>query len=104
MALPANPAAVASYLAALADEGRSTSTVRVARAAIAWKHHGARAPDPTIHTVVAVSRVTAAARFVAKRDPLTTDDVAAIIGDRDHAAAQRRIHRAGRETRRSRQG
>lgn len=46
-ARPAHPAAVAEWLTSLADEGKSMSTLQVARAAIAAAHREAGLEDPT---------------------------------------------------------
>ena len=46
-ARPAHPAAVAEWLTSLADEGKSISTMQVARAAIAAAHREAGLEDPT---------------------------------------------------------
>ncbi|MCQ3805336.1 MAG: tyrosine-type recombinase/integrase [bacterium] len=46
-AQPAHPAAVAEWLTRLADEGKSISTMQVARAAIAAAHREAGLEDPT---------------------------------------------------------
>ena len=46
-ARPAHPAAVAEWLTTLADEGKSVSTLQVARAAIAAAHREAGLEDPT---------------------------------------------------------
>nr|MDE0502084.1 tyrosine-type recombinase/integrase [bacterium] len=51
-ARPAHPAAVAEWLTSLADEGKSMSTVQVARAAIAAAHREAGFEDPTATELV----------------------------------------------------
>jgi len=49
---PAHPAAVAEWLTSLADEGKSISTMQVARAAIAAAHREAGLEDPTATELV----------------------------------------------------
>lgn len=49
---PAHPAAVAEWLTTLADEGRSMSTLQVARAALAAAHREAGLEDPTTTELV----------------------------------------------------
>lgn len=45
--LPADPIAIAAYLAELADAGASVSTIHQRRAAIAWTHRAVDLADPT---------------------------------------------------------
>ena len=81
--LPADPLAIAAYLAERVDQGAAAATVRTLRAAIRAGHVDTGADDPTGHD--GVRRVLqgltrqAAGRGRGQADPLTTDDVAAIL-------------------------
>lgn len=46
--LPALPSAVLGYVSQLYDDGKSTTTLNVAIAAIKWHHQQGRQPDPTL--------------------------------------------------------
>jgi len=80
-ALPADPLAVADYLAAAAQQHKA-STLSVHVAAIAAAHKAAGQPDPT-----ADERVAATMRGIrrvhgkppAQREPLTLDDLRALV-------------------------
>ena len=78
-ALPADPLAIAAYLAERVDQGAAAATVRTIRAG----HVDTGADDPTGHD--GVRRVLqgltrqAAGRGRGQADPLTADDVAAIM-------------------------
>ena len=82
---PAHPAAVAEWLTTMADEGKSMSTLQVARAALAAAHREAGLEDPT--TTELVRRVLSglareAARkgkFPAQVKGLTADDLRVIL-------------------------
>ena len=82
-ALPADPLTVAAYLAERVADGAAAATVRTIRAAIRAGHVDTGADDPTGHD--GVRRVLqgltrqAAGRGRGQADPLTADDVAAII-------------------------
>ena len=82
-ALPADPLAVAAYLAERTDQGAAASTVRAARAAIGAAHRDAGEADPTAHD--GVRRVLkglgrqAAGRGRGQAQGLTADHVAAIL-------------------------
>ena len=81
--LPADPLAIAAYLAERVADGAAAATVRTIRAAIRAGHVDTGAADPTGHD--GVRRVLqgltrqAAGRGRGQADPLTTDDVAAIL-------------------------
>ena len=81
--LPADPLAIASYLAERVADGAAAATVRTIRAAIRAGHVDTGADDPTGHD--GVRRVLqgltrqAAGRGRGQADPLTADDVAAIM-------------------------
>ena len=81
--LPADPLAIAAYLAERVDQGAAAATVRTIRAAIRAGHVDTGADDPTGHD--GVRRVLqgltrqAAGRGRGQADPLTADDVAAIM-------------------------
>ena len=81
--LPADPLAVAAYLAERVDQGAAAATVRTIRAAIRAGHVDTGADDPTGHD--GVRRVLqgltrqVAGRGRGQADPLTADDVAAIM-------------------------
>ena len=81
--LPADPLAIAAYLAERVADGAAAATVRTIRAAIRAGHVDTGADDPTGHD--GVRRVLqgltrqAAGRGRGQADPLTADDVAAII-------------------------
>ena len=81
--LPADPLAIAAYLAERVADGAAAATVRTIRAAIRAGHVDTGADDPTGHD--GVRRVLqgltrqAAGRGRGQADPLTTDDVAAIL-------------------------
>ena len=81
--LPGDPLAIAAYLAERVDQGAAAATVRTIRAAIRAGHVDTGADDPTGHD--GVRRVLqgltrqAAGRGRGQADPLTTDDVAAIL-------------------------
>ena len=81
--MPADPLAVAAYLAERVDQGAAAATVRTIRAAIRAGHVDTGADDPTGHA--GVRRVLqgltrqAAGRGRGQADPLTADDVAAIM-------------------------
>ncbi len=82
---PAHPAAVAEWLTTMADEGKSISTLHVARAALAAAHREAGLEDPTVTELV--KRVLSGlAREAAKqgRRPaqvkaLTSEDLQSLI-------------------------
>ena len=82
-ALPADPLTVAAYLAERVADGAAAATVRTIRAAIRAGHVDTGADDPTGHD--GVRRVLqglarqAAGRGRGQADPLTADDVAAIL-------------------------
>ena len=82
-ALPADPLAIAAYLAERVDQGAAAATVRTIRAAIRAGHVDTGADDPTGHD--GVRRVLqgltrqAAGRGRGQADPLTADNVAAIM-------------------------
>ena len=81
--LPADPLAIAAYLAERVADGAAAATVRTIRAAIRAGHVDTAAADPTGHD--GVRRVLqgltrqAAGRGRGQADPLTADDVAAIM-------------------------
>ena len=81
--LPADPLAIAAYLADRSAQGAAAATVRTIRAAIRAGHVDTGADDPTGHD--GVRRVLqgltrqAAGRGRGQADPLTADDVAAIM-------------------------
>ena len=81
--LPADPLAIAAYLAERTEQGAAAATVRTIRAAIRAGHVDTGADDPTGHD--GVRRVLqgltrqAAGRGRGQADPLTADDVAAIL-------------------------
>ena len=81
--LPADPLAIAAYLAERVAQGAAAATVRTIRAAIRAGHVDTGADDPTGHD--GVRRVLqgltrqAAGRGRGQADPLTADDVAAIM-------------------------
>ena len=81
--LPADPLAIAAYLAERVADGAAAATVRTIRAAIRAGHVDTGADDPTGHD--GVRRVLqgltrqAAGRGRGQADPLTADDVAAIL-------------------------
>ena len=81
--LPADPLAIAAYLAERVADGAAAATVRTLRAAIRAGHVDTGADDPTGHD--GVRRVLqgltrqAAGRGRGQADPLTADDVAAIM-------------------------
>ena len=82
---PAHPAAVAEWLTIMADEGKSVSTLQVARAALAAAHREAGLEDPT--TTELVRRVLSGlAREAARKGKrptqvkgLTADDLRRIL-------------------------
>lgn len=82
---PAHPAAVAEWLTTMADEGKSISTLQVARAALAAAHREAGLEDPT--TTELVRRVLSGlAREAARKGKrptqvkgLTADDLRRIL-------------------------
>ena len=82
---PAHPAAVAEWLTAMADDGKSISTLHVARAALAAAHREAGLDDPTATELV--KRVLSGLAREAARNgrrpvqvkPLTAEDLAAVI-------------------------
>ena len=81
--LPGDPLAIAAYLAERVADGAAAATVRTIRAAIRAGHVDTGADDPTGHD--GVRRVLqgltrqAAGRGRGQADPLTADDVAAIL-------------------------
>ena len=81
--MPADPLAIAAYLAERVADGAAAATVRTIRAAIRAGHVDTGADDPTGHD--GVRRVLqgltrqAAGRGRGQADPLTADDVAAIM-------------------------
>ena len=81
--LPADPLAIAAYLADRSAQGAAAATVRTIRAAIRAGHVDTGADDPTGHD--GVRRVLqgltrqAAGRGRGQTDPLTADDCAAIL-------------------------
>ena len=81
--LPADPASVAAYLTARADQGAAPATVRTIRAAIRAAHVDQGAADPTDHDGVRrVLRGVArqgAGRGRGQADPITADGLAAIM-------------------------
>ena len=83
VALPADPAAVAAYLAERTDQGAAASTIRAARAAIGAAHRDAGADDPTAHDgvrqVLAGLGRQAAGRGRGQAQGLTADDVAEML-------------------------
>ena len=81
--LPADPLAIAAYLADRSAQGAAAATVRTLRAAIRAGHVDTGADDPTGHDGVrrvlqGINRQTAG-RGRGQADPLTADDVAAIM-------------------------
>ena len=82
---PAHPAAVAEWLTTMADEGKSISTLHVARAALAAAHREAGLEDPTVTELV--KRVLSGlAREAAKKGrrpaqvkALTAEDLQSLI-------------------------
>jgi len=81
-ALPASAETVAEYLAALADNGAKVSTVEVKLAAIAWRHRGAKATDPTVFelvkgTMAGIRRELRVAPV--KKEPATLSEVKAMV-------------------------
>ena len=81
--LPADPLAIAAYLADRSAQGADAATVRTIRAAIRAGHVDTGADDPTGHDGVrrvlqGINRQTAG-RGRGQADPLTADDVAAIL-------------------------
>ena len=83
VALPADPAAVAAYLAHRTDQGAAASTVRAARAAIGAAHRDAAAADPTaaegVRRVLQGLGRQATGRGRGQAQGLTADDCAAIL-------------------------
>ena len=81
--MPADPAAVAAYVAERTEQGATASTVRAIRAAIGAAHRDAGAYDPTGHDGVRrVLRGMArqgAGRGRGQADPITADGLAAIM-------------------------
>ena len=81
--LPADPAAVAAYLAERTDQGAAASTVRAIRASIGAAHRDAGEVDPTAHD--GVRRVLqgltrqSVGRGRGQAQGLTADDCAAIL-------------------------
>ena len=78
--LPADPLAIAAYLADRSAQGAAAATVRTIRAAIRAGHVDTGADDPTGHDGVrrvlqGINRQTAG-RGRGQADPLTADDVA----------------------------
>ena len=81
--LPALPAAVALYVAHLAEAGRKASTITRACAAIASAHHAAGLSSPTAHENV--RQVMKGARRAlgtrpAQKAPVRVDDLRAMVG------------------------
>jgi site-specific recombinase XerD len=82
---PAHPAAVAEWLTSMADEGKSVSTLQVARAALAAAHREAGLEDPTTTELVrrVLSGLTREAARNGKRPTqvkgLTADDLRRIL-------------------------
>ena len=79
--MPADPPAVAAYLADRAESGASLATIRLCRAAIAAAHVDANQEDPCAHpgvrrTMAGLSRLLGAA--VQQAAPLTSDIAAAV--------------------------
>jgi site-specific recombinase XerD len=84
--LPADVATVIDYLTHLADRGQAMATIDVKRAAIASAHATAGYGDPTKHPDVA-TLVKGIARTIgraqAKKEPVTLDDLRAMVGTLD---------------------
>ena len=80
-ALPADPLSVAAYLAERVADGAAAATVRTIRAAIRAGHVDTGADDPTGHDGVrrVLQGLTRQAAGRGQADPLTADDVAAIM-------------------------
>ena len=79
--LPADPLTIAAYLADRSAQGAAAATVRTIRAALRAGHVDTGADDPTGHDGVrrvlqGINRQTAGR---GQADPLTADDVAAIL-------------------------
>jgi len=95
-ALPADPHAIAAYLAELADAGASVATIHQRRAAIAWTHRAANLPDPTsTETVRAVAHGISRTSTRPRRQspPLLVEDL-----DRIAAHLEQRVNCAAHGT------
>ena len=92
--LPASPAAVAAYLADRVAEGAAAATLNATRAGISATHRDHALPDPTdnqgIRQTLKGLRRKAAGKGRGQAEPLTVEDVAAIIAT---AAIPRRSKR-----------
>ena len=81
--MPAEPAAVAAYLAARIEGGAAAATVSVARAAIGAAHRDTGAADPTAHDgvrrVLQGLRRQAAGRGRGQAQGISADDCAAML-------------------------
>ena len=99
-AMPADPVHIAAYLVDRAQAGRSLSTIKHARAAIAHAHREAGMSDPCKNEGVrrvlrGLSRQAAEAGRVSKQaEALTAEALSAIRGNRNEAP-----HRPNREDR-----
>ena len=83
--LPADPAAVAAYLAERTEQGAAAATVRTIRAAIGAAYRDAGADDPTAHDGVrrVLQGLTRQAAGRGQAQALTADDCAAIMATAD---------------------
>ncbi len=82
-ALPASPATVIEYLAALADSRAKMNTIRVKLAAIAWAHRIAGIDPPPTAAQAVKSTMKGIARTVgvapSKKEPATLEELKAMI-------------------------
>lgn len=89
--LPATPATVAVYLAALADEGRAVNTIERALAAVAHAHRSAghdwSSGVPAIRETMAGIRRKLAGAPVVKKAPAKDDELAALVATLDGGLA-----------------
>jgi site-specific recombinase XerD len=95
--LPCHPAVVKAYLVSLADKGLSLSSVKVARAAIAYHHDSADLPNPT--TTKSINKLMSGianeiGRAAKKKDALALDDLAAMVATLDASTPRGALDRA----------
>jgi integrase len=89
-AFPAEPDAVAAYLASLADAGRKAATIQRAMAAIAKLHEVGGAPSPTKDPVVKATMAGIRRELGSRQEgkaPIMLDDLRAMVRGWDYNRA-----------------